>query len=102
LVEQSIRNRQVIGSSPIVGSILTIIHRDLPHIPKRLSPESDTWQELNNIELCIYCKRKGHPATGQPFLQGRIVPTEAKIPSKLFWRKSYEPKKQGVKDFSGK
>jgi hypothetical protein len=27
-------------------------------------------------------KRKGHPATGRPFLQGRIVPTEA-IPSKL-------------------
>ena len=27
-------------------------------------------------------KRKGRPATGQPFLQGRIVPTEAK-PSKL-------------------
>jgi hypothetical protein len=45
-------------------------------------------------------KRKGHPATGQPLLQGRIVPTEAKeIPSKLFWRKSYEPKKQGVKEF---
>ena len=27
-------------------------------------------------------KRKGHPATGRPSLQGRIVPTEAR-PSKL-------------------
>jgi hypothetical protein len=45
-------------------------------------------------------KRKGRPATGQPLLQGRIVPTEAKKnPSKLFWTKSYEPKKQGVKEF---
>src|ERR1035441_6522897 len=30
----------------------------------------------------IWRKRKGHPATGRPSLQGRIVPTEAK-PSKL-------------------
>src|SRR5580700_7358233 len=31
--------------------------------------------------------------------QGRIVPTEAKDPVKTFWSKSYEPKKQGVKQF---
>jgi hypothetical protein len=35
LVEQSIRNRQVIGSSPIVGSILSTayssVHHDLRH-----------------------------------------------------------------------
>jgi hypothetical protein len=28
-------------------------------------------------------KRKGHPATGWPLLQGRIVPTELENPSKL-------------------
>jgi hypothetical protein len=33
--------------------------------------------------------------------QGRIVPTEAKDPVKTFWTKSYEPKKQGVKQFLG-
>jgi hypothetical protein len=33
--------------------------------------------------------------------QGRIVPTEAKDSVKTFWTKSYEPKKQGVKQFLG-
>jgi hypothetical protein len=44
-------------------------------------------------------KRKGHPGTGQPFLLGRIVPTEgeALYPSKPFWRKSYESRRWGVK-----
>jgi hypothetical protein len=28
-------------------------------------------------------QRKGHPATGWPLLQGRIVPTELENPSKL-------------------
>ena len=31
LVEQSIRNRQVIGSSPIVGSIFSIVYRQSVH-----------------------------------------------------------------------
>ena len=34
----------------------------------------------------IWRKRKGHPATGRPFLQGRIVPTEAIDSVKTFCR----------------
>src|SRR5581483_4375321 len=47
------------------------------------------------------CKRKGHPATGRPLLQGRIVPTEASKFRQNFLRKSYEPKNGGVKRFLG-
>src|SRR3974390_1278474 len=46
-------------------------------------------------------KRRGHPATGQPLLQGRIVPTEAFRFRQNFLRKSYEPKNGGVKRFLG-
>jgi hypothetical protein len=44
-------------------------------------------------------KRKGHPGTGQPFLLGRIVPTEGEaLTVKTFlWRKSYERRRGGVK-----
>jgi hypothetical protein len=43
-------------------------------------------------------KRKGHPATGWPLLQGRIVPTEGKV-RQNFLEKSYESKNAGVKRF---
>jgi hypothetical protein len=46
-------------------------------------------------------KRKGHPATGRPLLQGRIVPTEACKFRQNFLGKSYEPKNRGVKRFLG-
>ena len=46
-------------------------------------------------------KRKGHPATGRPLLQGRIVPTEACKFRQNFLPKSYEPKNRGVKRFLG-
>ena len=46
-------------------------------------------------------KRKGHPATGRPLLQGRIVPTEACKFRQNFLPKSYEPKNGGVKRFLG-
>jgi hypothetical protein len=41
-------------------------------------------------------KRKDRPATGRPFLQGKIVPTEANRQNSS--GKSYEPKKEGVKE----
>jgi hypothetical protein len=44
-------------------------------------------------------KRKGHPATGRPSLQGRIVPTEAR-PSKLSGQ-ILGFRKVGVKRFLG-
>jgi hypothetical protein len=47
-------------------------------------------------------KTKKPPGNRAAFsFQGRIVPTEAKDPVKTFWTKSYEPKKQGVKQFLG-
>jgi hypothetical protein len=47
-------------------------------------------------------KTKRPPGNRAAFsFQGRIVPTEAKDPVKTFWTKSYEPKKQGVKQFLG-
>jgi len=51
------------------------------------------------MKLMVYHKRKGHPATGQPFLQGRIVPTEALKIRQNFLPKSYEPKIRSVKGF---
>ena len=36
LVEQSIRNRQVIGSSPIVGSILSLLYRQIKLVLPRI------------------------------------------------------------------
>jgi hypothetical protein len=36
------------------------------------------------IQACAIGKRKGHPATGRPLLQGRIVPTEALDSVKTF------------------
>jgi hypothetical protein len=44
-------------------------------------------------------KRKGHPATGQPFLQGRIVPTEASVSVKTFCRNLMSPKTGVSSDF---
>lgn len=93
LVEQSIRNRQVIGSSPIVGS------RRFPQgAPARSAfffarchpvhgvVRSSMAREDSDFPCHVLPadahKRKGRPATGRPFLQGRIVPTEAR-PSKL-------------------
>jgi hypothetical protein len=43
--------------------------------------------------------KKATRQQGSLLFQGRIVPTEAKDPVKTFWSKSYEPKKQGVKQF---
>jgi hypothetical protein len=45
-------------------------------------------------------KRKGHPATGQPFLQGRIVPTEASDSVKTFCRNLMSLKTGVSSDFS--
>jgi hypothetical protein len=47
---------------------------------------------------CKLRKQRGHPATGQPLLQGRIVPTEANF-RQNFLRKSYEPKNHASSDF---
>src|SRR4051812_5027633 len=38
--------------------------------------------DWSHVTESVSRKRKGRPATGRPFLQGRIVPTEAR-PSKL-------------------
>jgi hypothetical protein len=44
-------------------------------------------------------KRRGHPATGQPLLQGRIVPTELENPSKLSATNLMSPKTGVSRDF---
>jgi hypothetical protein len=49
-----------------------------------------------------YHKRKGHPATGRPSLSRENSSNGALNSVKTFWSKSYEPKKRGVKQFSGK
>jgi len=60
----------------------------LPHfylyqISKDLMPTVEPLLSANRQQpLIIQHKGKGHPATGRPSLQGRIVPTEAR-PSKL-------------------
>jgi hypothetical protein len=42
---------------------------------------------------------KGRPATGRPFFQGRIVPTEVQKTIRTFWKKSYGRLKGSVKEF---
>jgi hypothetical protein len=44
-------------------------------------------------------KAKGRPATGRPFFQGRIVPTEVQKTIRTFWKKSYGRLKGSVKEF---
>src|SRR5581483_1599275 len=48
---------------------------------------------------CFPRKRKGHPATGRPSLQGRIVPTEAIDSVKTFCRNLMSPKTRVSSDF---
>src|SRR5580704_9614556 len=74
-----------------------------------VSRQRPGWDQLANVfnkkELSVAWavhlvhKRKGHPATGRPFLLGRIVPTEAK-PSELSGEIVWSAKR-GVKAKSG-
>jgi hypothetical protein len=49
--------------------------------PDQRDDAKENWKNQQRTKR-LHEKRKGRPATGRPFLQGRIVPTEAR-PSKL-------------------
>src|SRR5215475_11053421 len=64
----------------IAPSLQVLLCESVASARKRVSRIS--LRTIDGSSPCLLSKRKGHPATGRPFLQGRIVPTEAR-PSKL-------------------
>src|SRR5579863_763474 len=70
-----------VGNHPPTKQAQHIIRGRMKRVPSSLQLAS----QLRPFER-LRRKRKGHPATGRPSLQGRIVPTEAIDSVKTFCR----------------